>query len=63
MSGETSKTMHVYMFAGLAAVAALAAYYPFMPTHLAYLLGLVVVLGAVSSVAFSTSYQLVAWFR
>jgi hypothetical protein len=55
--------MHVYMFAGLAAVAALAAYYPFMPTHLAYLLGLVVVLGAVSSVAFSTSYQLVAWFR
>jgi hypothetical protein len=34
-----------------------------MPTHLAYLLGLVVVLGAVSAVAFSTSYQLVAWFR
>lgn len=51
------------VFAGLAACAALAAYYPFMPTHLVYLLGLVVVLGAVSSVAFSTSYQLVAWFR
>jgi len=50
-------------FAGLAACAALAAYYPFMPTHLVYLLGLAVVLGAVSSVAFSTSYQLVAWFR
>lgn len=49
--------------AGLAACAALAAYYPFMPTRLAYLLGLVVVLGAVSAVAFSTSYQLVAWFR
>lgn len=34
-----------------------------MPTHLTYLLGLVVVLGAVSAIAFSTSYQLVAWFR
>jgi hypothetical protein len=34
-----------------------------MPWRLSYLLWLVVLLGAVSSVAFSTSYQLVAWFR
>jgi hypothetical protein len=53
----------VLAHAGLASCAALAAYYPFMPTRLVHLLVLVVVLGSVSSVAFSTSYQLVAWFR
>jgi hypothetical protein len=48
---------------GLAGCAAMAAYYPFMPGRLSHLLWLVAGLGGVSSVAFSTSYQLVAWFR
>lgn len=43
--------------------AAISASYPFIPTRLSYLLGLVVGLGSISAVAFSTSYQLVAWFR
>jgi hypothetical protein len=37
--------------------------YPFIPGRLSYLLWLVVALGSISAVAFSTSYQLVAWFR
>lgn len=49
--------------AGLAGCAALAASYPFTPPRLGVLLGVVVALGSVSAVAFSTSYQLVAWFR
>eukprot|EP00775_Hariotina_reticulata_P003412 gene3412-3685_t len=60
--GNTA-SMAVRLTAGLCGCAALSATYPFISTRLVYLLWLVVGLGSVSSVAFSTSYQLVAWFR
>ncbi|KAI8473156.1 MAG: hypothetical protein J3K34DRAFT_457449 [Monoraphidium minutum] len=47
----------------LTACAAVCAAWPFLPGRLAYVLWATVFLGAVSSVAFSVSYQLVAWFR
>ncbi|GBF88674.1 MFS general substrate transporter [Raphidocelis subcapitata] len=47
----------------LLACAAVCAAWPFLPGRLVYVLWATVFLGAVSSVAFSVSYQLVAWFR
>ncbi|KAF8061140.1 hypothetical protein HT031_004601 [Scenedesmus sp. PABB004] len=56
-------SMALRLSAGLAGCCALAAAYPFTPMRLGSLLGVVVGLGSISAVAFSTSYQLVAWFR
>jgi len=56
-------SMAVRLMAGLGGCAALCAAFPFLPTRLGVLLGTTMVLGIVSAIAFSTSYQLVAWFR
>eukprot|EP00878_Enallax_costatus_P041856 GHUV01048761.1.p1 GENE.GHUV01048761.1~~GHUV01048761.1.p1 ORF type:complete len:240 (+),score=41.68 GHUV01048761.1:464-1183(+) len=60
--GSTA-SMAIRLTAGLSGCAAIAASYPFIPPRLNYLLWVVVALGSISAVAFSTSYQLVAWFR
>ncbi|WIA44094.1 hypothetical protein OEZ86_010446 [Tetradesmus obliquus] len=60
--GSTA-SMAIRLTVGLTGCAAISALYPFIPGRLSYLLWLVVALGSISAVAFSTSYQLVAWFR
>ncbi|KAF6259792.1 hypothetical protein COO60DRAFT_1700650 [Scenedesmus sp. NREL 46B-D3] len=60
--GSTA-SMAIRLTIGLTGCAAISAVYPFIPGRLSFLLWLVVGLGSISAVAFSTSYQLVAWFR
>lgn len=56
-------SMAARLIAGLLGCAALCAAFPFLPPRLGVLLGVTTAVGCVSAVAFSTSYQLVAWFR
>jgi MFS family permease len=48
---------------GMLGCAMLCAWFPFIPQHAFNLLAIVAALGCFSAIAFSTSYQLVSWFR
>jgi hypothetical protein len=60
--GQT-KSMLVRLTSGLLGCAVICASFPFLPDTRMWLLVATAVLGALAAVAFTTSYQLVAWFR
>lgn len=57
------QSMALRLLLGLCGCTACAAAFPFLPTTHSALLWTVAVLGTLSAIAFSTSYQLVQWFR